>query len=42
MIQDSVGRTTVEVLKDISENLQRVDQQAVAELTRKAIDSGAA
>ena len=42
MIQDSIGRTAVEVLKDISENLQRGDQQAVAELTRQAIDSGAA
>jgi len=42
MIQDSVGRTAVKVLKYISENLQRGDQQAVAELTRQAFDSGAA
>ncbi len=30
----------MEVLKNISESLQRGDQHAVAELTRQAIDSG--
>ena len=32
----------MEVLKDINENLQRGNHQAVAELTRQAIDSGVA
>lgn len=40
MIRDFVGRTAVEVLKNISESLRRGDQHAVAELTQQAIDSG--